>query len=101
MYPSVAEAGITFTSVGVITADPASVESVLAWASRLRDRTAYLIVENSTTEHSDFRYWRETHQALLFQETYSPAIVRIRPSACSQDCHHPPRPRSELRSHDT
>src|ERR1700683_1498388 len=52
MYPSVAEAGITFTSVGVITADPASVESVLAWASRLRDRTAYLIVENSITEHT-------------------------------------------------
>ena len=74
MYPSVAEAGITFTSVGVITADPASVESVLAWASRLRDRTAYLIVENSITEHTDFRYWRETHQALLFQQTYSPAL---------------------------
>ena len=73
----VAEAGIAFTSVGVITADPASVESVLAWASRLRDRTAYLIVENSITEHTDFRYWRETHQALLFQQTYSPAIVRM------------------------
>jgi MinD-like ATPase involved in chromosome partitioning or flagellar assembly len=47
MYSNVTEAGITFTSVGVITSDPASVESVLAWASRLRDRTAYLIVENS------------------------------------------------------
>ena len=35
MYSNVAEAGIAFTSVGVITADPASVESVLAWASRL------------------------------------------------------------------
>jgi hypothetical protein len=77
MYPSVAEAGITFTSVGVITADPASVESVLAWESRLRHRTAYLIVENSITEHTDFRYWRETHQALLFQKTYSPAVVRM------------------------
>ena len=77
MYPSVVEAGITFTSVGVITADPASVESVLAWASRLRDRTAYLIVENSITEHTDFRYWRETHQAVLFQQTYSPAGVRM------------------------
>jgi len=75
MYPSVAEAGIAFNSVGVITADPASVESILAWASRLRDRTAYLIVENSITEHTDFRYWRETHQALLFQQTYSPAVA--------------------------
>ena len=65
MYPNVAEAGIAFTSVGVITADPASVESVLAWASRLGDRTAYLIVENSIAEHTDFRYWRESEQALL------------------------------------
>ena len=64
MYPIVAEAGIAFTSIGVITADPASVESVLAWASRLRDRTAYLIVENSITDHTDFRYWRESDQAM-------------------------------------
>ena len=36
MYPDVTEAGIAFTAVGVVTSDPASVESVLAWASRLR-----------------------------------------------------------------
>ncbi len=77
MYSNVAEAGIAFTSVGVITADPASVESGLAWASRLGDRTAYLIVENSNTEHTDFRYWRETQQALLFQQKYSPSVVRM------------------------
>jgi len=77
MYSNVAEAGIAFTSVGVITSDPASVESVLAWASRLGDRTAYLIVENSIAEHTDFRYWRETQQALLFQQKYSPAVVRM------------------------
>jgi len=35
MYADVTEAGIAFTAVGVVTADPASVESVLAWASRL------------------------------------------------------------------
>ena len=77
MYSNVAEAGIAFTSVGVITSDPASVESVLTWASRLRDRTTYLIVENSVAEHTDFRYWRETQQALLFQQKYSPAVVRM------------------------
>jgi hypothetical protein len=77
MYSNVAEAGIAFTSVGVITSDPASVESVLTWASRLRNRTAYLIVENSIAEHTDFRYWRETQQALLFQQKYSPALVRM------------------------
>jgi len=31
-YSNVAEAGIASTSVGIITADPARVESVLAWA---------------------------------------------------------------------
>ncbi|HMD71046.1 MAG TPA: hypothetical protein VKF41_06855 [Bryobacteraceae bacterium] len=77
MFDDVTEAGIVFTAVGVVTADPASVESVLAWASRLGDRAAYLIVENSTTEHTDFLYWRATEQALLFQQQYSPAVVHL------------------------
>jgi hypothetical protein len=77
MYSDVTEAGIAFTAVGVVTADPASVESVLAWASRLGNRTAYLIVENSTTEHTDFRYWRESEQALWFQQKYSPSVIRM------------------------
>src|SRR5260370_10464529 len=77
MYPEVTGAGIVFTAVGVITADPDSVESVLAWASRLGNRTAYLIIENSITEHTDFRYWRESEQALWFQQTYSPSVLRM------------------------
>ncbi len=77
MYSNVAEAGIAFTAVGVITADPASVESVLAWASRLGDRTAYLIVENSITEHTDFRYWRESEQALGSSRSTRPRCVRM------------------------
>ena len=77
MYSNVTEAGIAFTAVGVVTADPASVESVLAWASRLGDRTAYLIVENSITEHTDFRYWRESEQALMFQREYSPSVLQM------------------------
>jgi MinD-like ATPase involved in chromosome partitioning or flagellar assembly len=77
MYEDVTEAGIVFTAVGVVTADPASVESVLAWASRLGTRTDYLVVENSTTEHTDFRYWRATEQALQFQQQYSPAVIHL------------------------
>jgi MinD-like ATPase involved in chromosome partitioning or flagellar assembly len=77
MYPDVTEAGIVFTAIGVVTADPASVESVLAWASRLQRRTAYLIVENSVSEHSDFTYWRESEQALRFQQIFSPAVIRL------------------------
>lgn len=67
MYPDVTDAGIVFTAIGVVTSDPASVESVLAWASRLQHRTAYLIVENSISEQADFSYWRASEQALRFQ----------------------------------
>ena len=77
MYPDVTEAGIVFTAIGVVTADPASVEGVLAWASRLQQRTAYLIVENSTSEHTDFTYWRESEQALQFQRIFSPAVISM------------------------
>ena len=75
MYPDVAGAGIVFTAIGVVTSDPASVESVLAWASRLQQRTEYLIVENSVSQHTDFRYWRESTQALEFQRIFHPAVI--------------------------
>lgn len=77
MYPDVAGAGITFTAIGVVTSDPASVESVLAWAARLQDRTQYLIVENSIAQYVDFRYWRESTQALEFQRIFSPAVISM------------------------
>ena len=60
-----------------MTADPASVESVLAWASRLQNRVAYLIVENSVTEHADFSYWRESEQARQFQKIFEPAVIHM------------------------
>ena len=77
MYPDVAGAGIVFTAIGVVTSDPASVESVLAWAARLQNRTQYLIVENSIAQHTDFRYWRESTQALEFQRIFSPAVISM------------------------
>lgn len=77
MYDDVAEAGIAFTAIGVVTSDPASVESVLSWASRLQHRTAYLIVENSTAENSDFVYWRASEQAIAFQNIFAPRVIRM------------------------
>jgi MinD-like ATPase involved in chromosome partitioning or flagellar assembly len=77
MYPDVSEAGITFTAIGVVTADPASVESVLAWASNLQSRATYLIVENSLANSSDFIYWNESEQARQFREVFHPAVIRM------------------------
>jgi hypothetical protein len=75
MYPDVAEAGIVFTAIGVVTADPASVESVLAWAASLQSRVSYLIVENSVTEHADFTYWHDSNQARQFREAFAPMVI--------------------------
>jgi MinD-like ATPase involved in chromosome partitioning or flagellar assembly len=77
MYLDVAEAGIAFTGIGIVTDDPASVESVLSWAARLQNRVAYLIVENSLSEQSEFTYWRTSQQALQFQEIFHPAVIRM------------------------
>ena len=77
MYPDVAEVGIVFTAIGVVTSDPASVDSVLDWAAALQDRVAYVIVENSLTEQADFTYWRESDEAKEFRRRFQPSIIRM------------------------
>jgi MinD-like ATPase involved in chromosome partitioning or flagellar assembly len=77
MYPDVAECGIAFTAIGVVTADPASVESVLSWAAHLQNRVTYLIVENCMAQYSDFTYWNESEQARHFKEVFQPAVIRM------------------------
>jgi MinD-like ATPase involved in chromosome partitioning or flagellar assembly len=75
MYPDIADAGMAFTAIGVVTSDPASVESVLAWAARLQSRVSYLIVENSITDRADFTYWHNSEQARRFREVFAPAVI--------------------------
>jgi MinD-like ATPase involved in chromosome partitioning or flagellar assembly len=77
MYPDVAEYGIAFTAIGVVTADPASVESVLSWAARLQNKVTYLVVENSIAEYTNFTYWNESEQALQFRQVFDPAVIRM------------------------
>src|ERR1700744_965613 len=77
MYEDVAATGVRFTAVGIVTPDPASVESVLAWANRLQDRVEYVIVENATSALADFTYWRSTKQADQFRQAFTPAILEM------------------------
>lgn len=77
MYEDVAATGVRFTAVGIVTPDPASVESVLAWANRLQDRVGYVIVENATSALADFTYWRSTKQANQFRQAFGPAILQM------------------------
>ena len=77
MYDDVAATGVRFTAVGVVTPDPASVESILAWASRLQDRVAYAVVENATSALADFTYWNSTEQANRFRAAFEPEILKM------------------------
>lgn len=77
MYEDVSATGARFTAVGVVTSDPASVESVLAWANRLQDRAQYLIVQNATNPQVDFSYWESAEQAIRFREALSPIVIRM------------------------
>ena len=77
MYEDVTATGVRFTAVGVVTPDPASVESVLAWANRLQDRVEYVIVENATSALADFTYWRSTKQANRFREVFAPVVLQM------------------------
>jgi hypothetical protein len=77
MYPDLAEQGILFTAIGVVTSDPASVESVLSWAARLQNRVEYVIVENATSPQADFTYWLDSDQCTRFREAFRPVVLSM------------------------
>ena len=77
MYSSVEEAGVAFTAIGIVTPDPASVESVLAWAGALQHRVQYLIVKNSLTDPADFSYWDNDKAAREFRRVLCPKEISM------------------------
>jgi NAD(P)-dependent dehydrogenase (short-subunit alcohol dehydrogenase family) len=77
MHEAVAEMGISFTAIGLVTDDPASVDSVLAWGAALQDRVDYLVVENSITAFAEFTYWRCSEQAQRFRDIFHPVVIRM------------------------
>jgi hypothetical protein len=77
MYDEISQLGIAFTAVGIVTPDSSTVDSVLAWASRLQTRVRYLIVENAINLQPDFAYWHNTLEAQRFRDTFHPAIISM------------------------
>ncbi|HLJ90770.1 MAG TPA: hypothetical protein VKZ53_28455 [Candidatus Angelobacter sp.] len=78
MYESVAGLGISFTAIGLVTDDPASVDGLLSWAAALQHRVEYLVVENSISAFCNFVYWRESEQASRFREIFNPSVIPMR-----------------------
>jgi MinD-like ATPase involved in chromosome partitioning or flagellar assembly len=77
MFEDVQALGVSFTAIGIVTPEPASVESVLNWAARLQDRVEYIIVENALTYPADFGYWRGTEQAQRFRDLFQPLVLKM------------------------
>jgi len=77
MYSAVEEAGVAFTAIGVVTPDPASVESVLNWARALQHRVQYLIVKNALTDPADFSYWDNDAAAKDFRRVLRPKEISM------------------------
>ncbi len=77
MYESAAESRIAFTAIGMVTPDPASVASVLDWATFLQDCVDYLIVKNSTVKVADFGYWETDPQAVEFRRVFKPKVISM------------------------
>ena len=77
MYEDVSATGARFTAVGVITPDPASVESVLAWANRLQDRVQYVVVQNATAHSQTSATGIRPSRRFDFGNRLSPTVVRM------------------------
>ena len=77
MFEGAKELGVAFTTIGLVTPDPATVDSVLKWAGALQNRTDYLIVKNSVNNPSDFTVWDQAAKAEKFRATLKPEVIAM------------------------
>jgi MinD-like ATPase involved in chromosome partitioning or flagellar assembly len=77
MYEGARELGIAFTAIGLVTPDPATVDSVLKWADALQGRADYLIVKNAVNNPSDFGLWERAPRAEQFRQEFRPRVIEM------------------------
>jgi MinD-like ATPase involved in chromosome partitioning or flagellar assembly len=77
MYEGARELGVSFTAIGLVTPDPATVDSVVKWADALQKRTDYLIVKNSVNNPSHFDAWEGAEVAEQFRQTLQPEVIEM------------------------
>jgi hypothetical protein len=77
MHEQAQENGVVFTAIGIVTPDPASVSSIMAWADFLQDRVSYLIVRNALSNPADFGYWETDPQAEAFRHAFHPQEISM------------------------
>jgi hypothetical protein len=65
------------TSIGIVTKDPGSVESVLTWAYHLGDRVRYLIALNELVRGTGFDSWTGTPEVKAFVATAKARVIGL------------------------
>jgi MinD-like ATPase involved in chromosome partitioning or flagellar assembly len=77
MHAQAKDSGVAFTAIGIVTPDPASVSSVLAWGNFLQDRVDYLIVKNAISNPADFSCWENDPAAVEFRKVARPRVIAM------------------------
>jgi MinD-like ATPase involved in chromosome partitioning or flagellar assembly len=78
VYPELAAEDVKATSIGVITDDPGSVDSVMTWVQHLGDNVQYLIILNELDQPEEtFRYWHESKTVKDFIACNSPKVIKM------------------------
>jgi MinD-like ATPase involved in chromosome partitioning or flagellar assembly len=77
MHEQAKSNGIAFTAIGLVTPDPASVSSILAWGKFLQNRVEYLIVKNSISDPADFGCWENDSEAEAFRRVAQPKVISM------------------------
>lgn len=71
--------GISFTSIGVVTGDPGSVQALLKWADKLQDNVDYLVALNQMHDSGEeFHSWSSDESACEFREAFDPAVLTLK-----------------------
>lgn len=77
MHEQAKDNGVAFTAIGLVTPDPASVSSILAWGKLLQDRVEYIIVKNSISDPADFTCWENDGEAEAFRRVAQPKVITM------------------------
>jgi len=67
--------GLSFTAIGLVTANPGSVETVFSWGQELQRRVSYVIVRN--LHIGPVTLWDESEVAKKFKEEFKPAVITL------------------------
>ena len=75
MHGAAKKQGMSFTAVGLVTANPGSLDTVFSWGKALQTRVKYVIVRN--LHIGAIPLWDGSELAQEFKKEFSPAVMTL------------------------